>query len=523
MGTHPRFNLFIVSTLLSILLTSDAYCGFGEAVSAFQKGDYKAAYDEFKPLAEQGNAEAQDYLGYMYQNGLGVRQDYAEAAKWFRKSAEQGYALGQNNLGTMYQNGFGVPKDFAEALKWYRKAAEHRGWLGVMIQDNTPELAQAFGTSEAKGVIVADVVPGSPAERGGLKGGDIVQTLNGNQVENAGQLSRSVYSMSPGTLATIEVIRDGKPESINFSIGETGLAAAQANLGSMYLNGQGVPKDYAKAIKWYRKAADQKSAYAQGSLGWMYQNGLGVQKDDAEAVRWYRMAADQGNAAAQYSLGLAFENGRGVPRNEAEALEWYRKAADQGFAEAQKKLDMYAARSTEDAMMSGSDVVNLLPESKDIRVSAKMAEYCESYRIYKKRIIPDSRLESFPNLKGKGVSTSPVEATLYIEFLSEEAATTFIQCLDGPWNRIVPRFAEIFMIHDDVPGLQRQVGVGNWHPQHVILHDKDGDFIPLLNPQNSGGGYLFFFASKNPKQPFPWQDQRIYDRLDKLGQKCTGR
>jgi hypothetical protein len=109
-------------------------------------------------------------------------------------------------------------------VKSVPKAAGHRGWLGVMIQDITPALAEAFGTVVGKGVLVADVVPGSPAEKNGLRRGDIVEKLNGKQVENANQLARSVAAMKPQSQATIEVIRDGKAESVNLTIGETGLA-----------------------------------------------------------------------------------------------------------------------------------------------------------------------------------------------------------------------------------------------------------------------------------------------------------
>ena len=58
----------------------------------------------------------------------------------------------------------------------------------------------------------------------------------------------------------------------------------------MYDNGRGVQKDYAQAVKWYRKAAEQGDAMAQGSLGFMYENGRGVQKDKKEAAKWYRKA-----------------------------------------------------------------------------------------------------------------------------------------------------------------------------------------------------------------------------------------
>ena len=77
----------------------------------------------WRPLAEQGDADAQYSLGVTYANGRGVPQDYAEAVRWYRKAADQGLASAQNNLGLMYDNGQGVPQDYAEAVKWYNLAA----------------------------------------------------------------------------------------------------------------------------------------------------------------------------------------------------------------------------------------------------------------------------------------------------------------------------------------------------------------------------------------------------------------
>ena len=110
---------------------------FEEALAAYERGDYDAAYRGFRSLAEQGDAIAQNNLGAMYDLGAGVPQDYAEAVKWYRRAAEQGDANAQNNLGAMYGTGEGVPQDYAEAVKWYRRAAERgdanaQGNLGFM-------------------------------------------------------------------------------------------------------------------------------------------------------------------------------------------------------------------------------------------------------------------------------------------------------------------------------------------------------------------------------------------------------
>jgi hypothetical protein len=69
-------------------------------------------------------------------------------------------------------------------------------------------------------------------------------------------------------------------------------------------------------------AAEQGNAAARYSLGVAYQNGQGVPQEYAEAVKWYRMAAEQGHAAAQYDLGVAYSNGQGVPRDYSRSYFW---------------------------------------------------------------------------------------------------------------------------------------------------------------------------------------------------------
>jgi TPR repeat protein len=91
----------------------------GYAIVAYTIGDYQGAARLYRELAEQGDVEAQDRLGSMYNRGMGVPEDYAEAAKWYRKAAEQGYASAQYNLGNMYLSGDGVPQDYVQAYKWF--------------------------------------------------------------------------------------------------------------------------------------------------------------------------------------------------------------------------------------------------------------------------------------------------------------------------------------------------------------------------------------------------------------------
>ena len=116
------------------------------------------------------------------------------------------------------------------------------------------------------------------------------------------------------------------------------IAEAQFNLGLSYCNGDGVVKNYVEAVKWFRKAAEQNLAEAQYNLGSCYANGAGVAKDLAEAVKWWRKAAEQNHVEAQNNLGSCYYNGEGVAKDYAKAAKWYRKAAEQNDAEAQNNL-----------------------------------------------------------------------------------------------------------------------------------------------------------------------------------------
>ncbi len=98
--------------------------GLERGIDAYQNGDYATALTEFRLLAEQGDANAQNNLGAMYERGDGVPQDYKESVKWYRLAAEQGAAYAQNNLGQMYNNGEGVQQDYKQAVKWYKISAE---------------------------------------------------------------------------------------------------------------------------------------------------------------------------------------------------------------------------------------------------------------------------------------------------------------------------------------------------------------------------------------------------------------
>ena len=108
----------LLAALFVILLATPATAqDIDKGRAAYDRGDYAAALREWRPLAEQENANAQFLLGSMYDRGQGVPQDFAAAVKWYRLAAEQGIAAAQYTLGLKYNIGFGVLQDDTEAAK----------------------------------------------------------------------------------------------------------------------------------------------------------------------------------------------------------------------------------------------------------------------------------------------------------------------------------------------------------------------------------------------------------------------
>jgi TPR repeat protein len=112
-----------LATILSLAFTQLSAQDFDKGLEAAMVGDFSAALQEWKPLAEQGDAKSQYNLAHMYRMGAGVMQDNVEALKWFRAAAEQGEPSAQTTLGTYYDNGEFVIQDFEIAEKWFRLGA----------------------------------------------------------------------------------------------------------------------------------------------------------------------------------------------------------------------------------------------------------------------------------------------------------------------------------------------------------------------------------------------------------------
>ncbi len=118
--------------------------------------------------------------------------------------------------------GFATPINLARAVVDQLRVSGKvvRGWLGVSIQPLGPDLRQALNLGDLEGALVADVQRNSPAEKGGLKRGDVVVGLNGKAVAEPGALSREIAMMKPNTEVELRVIRDGRPRTLAVRIGQ---------------------------------------------------------------------------------------------------------------------------------------------------------------------------------------------------------------------------------------------------------------------------------------------------------------
>lgn len=225
--------------------------------------------------AEQGDAEAQFELGQMYYIGSGVEENDEKAAFWYRKAAEQSNMEAQYWLGKMYELGSGLEQDDEQAEFWYRKATEQ-------------------GHEEAQ---------------------EALRGLGVDWVNDDEDKYEQLYELA-----------------------EEGSALAQANLGKLYYNGDGLDQDDEQAEFWFRKAAEQGNAVAQFALGGLYQMGRGLEQDNEQAAVWFHKAADQDFATAQYSLAVMYANGLGVEQDDEQATVLISKAAELGDVSSQREL-----------------------------------------------------------------------------------------------------------------------------------------------------------------------------------------
>ncbi len=285
----------VLTIALLFGLAAPARPDIDAGVDAWERGDYATAYREWKPLAEQGDSDAQYNLATWYKH---TEQDYANAAKWWRKAAQQGHPWAQHDLGSLYTLGLGVSRSVTEAARWFRLAAE--------------------------------------------------------QVHPMAQ-----YKLGSTYYSGLGVPKDYVPAAALFrKAAKADIAMAQHNLGVMYLQGLGVQQDYQEAARWFLLAAEQSVAAALRNIGMVRAGRLGrkfpiVAGESSPTMETYREGVAYVLAAAKGSLGELYARGLGVPRDYVQAHKWFSLAeaslppGDTRDLSAEY-LDFLAARMTPD-------------------------------------------------------------------------------------------------------------------------------------------------------------------------------
>ena len=154
----------LLTAIIALSVGSPGVAGpLEDGMAAHDRGDVENALRLIQPLADQGDAEAQYYLGFIYRTGLGIAEDNTEAVKWYRKAADQGHVSAQYYLAIMYNLGEGIPENDVEAVLWYRKAAAQghasaQNSLGIMyakgegVIQNDVEAYKWWNLAAAQGV-----------------------------------------------------------------------------------------------------------------------------------------------------------------------------------------------------------------------------------------------------------------------------------------------------------------------------------------------------------------------------------
>lgn len=271
-----------------------------------------------------------------------------EAFKHYYKAAAFGDAKGEFYVGYMYENGLGVPSDRSEAIKWYRKAAEkgHDGAkdrLLILPETMEEELEIRVGRRCSEGLSVKELY-----EFESLSDPEEITTWLEKHVPNfrvivteeKNKQKKCLAENAQKEMAAGETCeKKGKLEEAfrhYYNAADFGDAKGAFYVGYMYERGEGVQRNIKSAVEWYTKSAKMGNRGAQHNLGFFYYSGTGVEQNLKLAYEFFMMAAKQGKADSMLNIGVMYENGEYVAKDYHKALEWYRKAADNGNSDGER-------------------------------------------------------------------------------------------------------------------------------------------------------------------------------------------
>jgi TPR repeat protein len=301
------------------------------------KDGSKLALQQLQNAAEQGYTKSLTALGDIYAHGEGAEKDVQKALQFYNQALDQGSAKAQFKIGKLYEEEQELAKNKDDILGSYRKAAKS-GYPKAQVKVGSLYETGYIGGKQAKPNT-------SKAKSYYLKAAE-------QKYKPAYYSLGFLYERKKHETKAATWYKKAAKEKK----GAKSYALAQYILGWMYVEGQGVRKDKAKAIKWYKAAATQEYAAAQYMLAFMYEGGYGIKQNSKKSAELYHKAAMQGynsekliadlnargTAMAHYMIGQIYAKGYGVKKDKVEAIKWYKEAAaNQGYAPAKYKLGLY--------------------------------------------------------------------------------------------------------------------------------------------------------------------------------------
>jgi TPR repeat protein len=355
-----------------------------------------------RPLAEQGDTEAQYHLGGLNANGWGGSMDLRAASRWLRRAAARGHPKAEKlltwvqtareyRIGHRYLEGSDQrAPDWRRAVKWLRRAAERHHLPAIDLlsliarrgkrpPEDRRESLERLETNAREGSLRTQLLLADMYLRG--RG---VQKNHWKAAAWAREAANRGDARGQHLLALLYVFGDLDQQDLEKAFvwcqkaARQGEPASQALLGDCFFWAMGTGKDPGEAVRWWRRAAAGQSAVAQYRLGCFYyfppdersdpreepqdiEQGLDwlrraaeqghadaqallgqaqvpAESDFNEGLLWTRRAAHGGASLAQFRLGELHQAGRGVPRDDEEAARWFRLAAAQGDPNAQTRL-----------------------------------------------------------------------------------------------------------------------------------------------------------------------------------------
>lgn len=310
-------NIQVVLCFIFLIPLSSANAGVDELNNRFENKNYQNMIQKYLPLAETGEASAQNEIAIVYMQGNGVIKDLDKAFVWFEKAAYQHHAEAQYYYAMFTLNGQSTQKSPEKAILWFKKAAQ-----------------QGYVKAQSSLGILYMIGLGTKV--------DYPESFNWNKKAAEAGNAESMYN-----LAQLYEKGKGAELSSNKAVfwyeqsAKQGFTLSEFELGVAHALGLGgYEKNQNKAIEWYEKAAKKGNVYAQSNLAQIY---LAKSNQDYkyryQSVFWRKKIAEQGSVESQMLLGLAYLNGEGIERDKPLGLEWLYKSSQSGHEPAKKVLE----------------------------------------------------------------------------------------------------------------------------------------------------------------------------------------